>query len=199
METVVSVIVMAMLAAVVVNAVYRLTGLLPGCTERVFVVFFHGLGGSYKKGSFGRCEFTTRNTFSFGKLDAIENEMKRREGGEVIVTGYHLLRERNIFLLRAGQAFLACLRLLHEPLIPAQRWIVRALTRTADDAVREYEAELAAKRQAREDAGRKRYKALLRDFLRAGADPGCLARLEAMTDQAIRDLYPLGRAASGVN
>lgn len=206
METVVSVIIMAMLAAVVVNAVYRLTGLLPGCTERVFVVFFHGRGGSYKKGSFGRCEFTTRNTFSFGKLDAIENEMKRREGGEVIVTGYHLLRERNVFLFRAVLALLACLRLiadglrlLHESLIPAERWIVRALTRTADDAVREYEAELAAKRQAREDAGRKRYKALLRDFLRAGADPGCLARLEAMTDQAIRDLYPLGRAASGVN
>lgn len=196
METVVSVIVMAMLAAVVVNAVYRLTGLLPGCTVCEFVVFYREVRD--RKTEHGQAEVSINGDMSLRALFLIEKKMGRF-GGKVAVTGYHLLRERNIFLLRAGQAFLACLRLLHEPLIPAQRWIVRALTRTADDAVREYEAELAAKRQAREDAGRKRYKALLRDFLRAGADPGCLARLEAMTDQAIRDLYPLGRAASGVN
>jgi|GEM_PF-3819015 len=151
METVVNVIFLLALYWAAWKILYLATASLPGCTERVFMVFYREV--RERRVSYNGALLKTSGSMSMFKLAAFQAEVGRRRGGTAAVTGFHLLEERNIFPRRAvAVLYRACLWLVSKVLCPILRRVLRPLrkawawvsvmwTRTEDHVVAEYEAE----------------------------------------------------------
>lgn len=157
---------------------YTVTAGLPGCRRRTFLVFYREV--RERRVYHGCVQFQSHISMSLGKVKAIESELSR-PGGRVSITGYHLVREQNMFPEKCLAMLVGLAVLLWLPLAPAWDFLRRGLTRTADDAVREHLE--AARCAIQEDT------------------PQAAIPFPAPhdVDAAIKKLYPLGDYGAGVN
>jgi hypothetical protein len=156
METVVSVLLLLALCWAAWEILYMLTASLPGCTERVFMVFYRRVGG--RKALYSKVVYTTLHQMSLRSISMLEDVVQKKYGGTVSVTGFHLLEERNVFLRRAWAVLArACLWFVSKALCPLLRrvrrawaWVSVMWTRTEDDMVAEYERQRSAEQMRAE-------------------------------------------------